>query len=171
MHIEGACNNILNLKVNNIKETILIGELIGKTLSKGSIIALNGNLGAGKTVLVKGIARGLGVDEEPNSPTFVILNTYEGKYPLFHFDFYRLSSASELEDLNYKDYFYNDGISVVEWAERIKDVFPDSAICIEIEIPDNIENDSPVEVRDIRIKGEEKWLLLFKNTVEQALQT
>ena len=87
MHIEGAYTNILNLKVDNIKETILIGELIGKTLSKGSIIALNGNLGAGKTVLVKGIARGLGVDEEPNSPTFVILNTYEGKYPLFHFDF------------------------------------------------------------------------------------
>jgi len=164
-------NNILNIKVENINETLLIGEIIGKTLNKGSVLALNGNLGAGKTVLVKGIARGLRVDEEPNSPTFVILNTYEGKYPLFHFDFYRLSSASELEDLNYLDYFYGDGITVVEWAERISEVFPQSSIIIEIEIPDETEDDNPTGLRNIRIKGEEKWLLLFKNTVEQALQT
>jgi tRNA threonylcarbamoyladenosine biosynthesis protein TsaE len=171
VYIEGTRKHILNLKVNNINETLLIGEIIGKTLSKGSIVALNGNLGAGKTVLVKGIARGLGVEQEPNSPTFVILNTYEGKYPLFHFDFYRLSSASELEDLNYKDYFYNEGITVVEWAEKIKEVFPQNCITIDIEVPDNIENNGPVELRDIRIEGEEKWLLLFKNTAEQALQT
>ena len=171
MRIENAKSNILHLTVRSIDETILIGELLGKTLKKGSIIALNGNLGAGKTVLAKGIARGLGVEQEPNSPTFVILNTYEGKYPLYHFDFYRLSTASELEDLNYKDYFYGDGITVVEWAERIKDVFPDARLSIKIEIPDNIENDDSAQLRDIRIKGEEKWLLSFKNTVEQALQT
>jgi len=170
VYIDDVQNNVLNLKVNNINETILIGELIGKTLDKGSIVALNGDLGAGKTVLVKGIAGGLGVEEEPNSPTFVILNTYEGKYPLFHFDFYRLSSENELEDLNYKDYFFNDGITVVEWAERIKEVFPENTITIEIEIPEKIDDDNPIELRDIRIKGGEKWLLLFKNTAEQALQ-
>lgn len=170
MFIEGVNKNTINLKVINIKETLLIGEILGQTLANGSIVALNGNLGAGKTVLVKGIAKGLGIQEEPNSPTFVILNTYEGKYPLYHFDFYRLSSESELEDLNYLDYFYGSGITVVEWAEKIKEAFPQDCIKIDIEIPGDIETSSPVELRNIRIKGEEKWLLLFKNMVEQALQ-
>ncbi len=170
MYIENAKDGAVVIKTGSVKETLQIGEIIGSTVKQGSIIALNGNLGAGKTVLVKGIARGLDIEEEPNSPTFVILQTYSGKYPLYHFDFYRLSSFSELDDLNFEDFFYGQGVTVVEWAERISEVFPEYSIMINIEITEN-DNENPVENRSITIKGEKKWLLSFKNMVEQALQT
>lgn len=170
MYIENTKDRII-LTVDSVRETLQIGEIIGRTAQQGTIIALNGDLGAGKTVLVKGIAKGLEIEEEPNSPTFVILQTYSGKHPLYHFDFYRLSSASELEDLNFEDFFYGQGVTVVEWAERISEVFPQYSINIDIEIPDESNNDGPVQSRNITIKGEEKWLLSFRNTVEQALQT
>lgn len=171
MFIEELEKNKLKIIVQRIEETLVVGESIGKTAKKGEIIALNGNLGAGKTVLVKGIAKGLEISEEPNSPTFVILNTYEGKYPLYHFDFYRLNTESDLEDLNYTDFFYGEGVSVVEWAKRISEVFPENCIKIDIEITENTDNDTQSQKRIISITGEEEWLSLFKNTVEQALQT
>lgn len=168
MHIEIHGDNCLKIYSENPDNTRQVGQLLAKLIGKGSIIQLNGYLGAGKTVFVKGLARGLGLDEEPNSPTFVILSVYEGAVPLFHFDFYRLSKMEELEDLNYRDYFYDEGVTVVEWAENIPDAFPDHSIKIKITLP--MENGNETD-RIITIKGEKQWLLSFRNTVEQALQT
>lgn len=151
------------------EETINIGKELGKLLTPGTIIGLNGELGAGKTVFVKGIARGLNTQEEPNSPTFVIMNKYEGRIPLYHFDLYRISSAEELEGIGYEDYFYGDGVTVVEWSDRVREIFPDKTIRVEITIPD--EPDGIAEtVRRINIEGKDIWLSSFKNTAEQASQ-
>jgi tRNA threonylcarbamoyladenosine biosynthesis protein TsaE len=151
------------------EETIKIGEELGKSLKPGTIIGLNGELGTGKTVFVKGIARGLNTQEEPNSPTFVIMNKYEGRIPLYHFDLYRISSAEELEGIGYEDYFYGNGVTVVEWSDRVKEIFPDKTIKVEITIP--VEPDDKAEtIRKINIEGKDIWLSSFKNTVEQASQ-
>ena len=163
--------------ISNSEElTIKIGEELGKLLNPGTIIALRGELGSGKTVLVKGIARGLDVKEEPNSPTFVIMNAYEGRIPLYHFDLYRISGKDELEGIAYEDFFFGDGVTVVEWADCVEDVFPENTIKIEIKILEkrgtedfvslNNENSN---IRDINIEGEDKWLSSFRSTVELVL--
>ena len=105
----------------NHDETLKIGKTIGEISLSGAIYALIGELGAGKTVLTKGIAKGLGVEEEPSSPTFVIMNEYEGKFPFYHFDVYRISQADELDILGYQDFFCSDGVCVIEWADKIID--------------------------------------------------
>ena len=120
----------LKIRLKNTNETLKLGEIIGKSLNPGSIIALVGDLGAGKTVLVKGIAKGLGVDEEPNSPTFVIMNQYEGRIPLYHFDLYRVSSEEELFGIGYDEFFFGEGVAAVEWADRVQDIFPEHTIKI-----------------------------------------
>ena len=160
----------IELQLNNTDETLKLGEIIGKSLNPGSIIALVGDLGAGKTVLVKGIAKGLGIDEEPNSPTFVIMNSYEGRLPLYHFDLYRLSDEEELLGIGYDEYFFGDGVAAVEWADRIENIFPEHTINIEIKIPESESEDSEKH-RDIRIEGVAKWVLSFRNTAEQAFPT
>ena len=160
----------IELQLNNTDETLKLGEIIGKSLNPGSIIALVGDLGAGKTVLVKGIAKGLGIEEEPNSPTFVIMNSYEGRLPLYHFDLYRLSDEEELLGIGYDEYFFGDGVAAVEWADKIKNIFPEDTINIEIKIPESESEDSEKQ-RDIRIEGVTKWVLSFKNTAEQAFPT
>ena len=158
------------IRVVSADQTLKLGEIIGKSLEPGNIIALTGDLGAGKTVLVKGIAKGLGVEDEPNSPTFVIMNEYEGRIPLYHFDLYRLSSADELFGIGYEEFFFGDGVTAVEWADKIDEVFPEDRINIEIIIPDE-DTSTPETVRSLTIEGNEQWLLSFKNTAEQALQT
>jgi tRNA threonylcarbamoyladenosine biosynthesis protein TsaE len=160
----------LKMQLKNTNETLKLGEIIGKSLNPGSIIALVGDLGAGKTVLVKGIAKGLGVDEEPNSPTFVIMNRYEGRIPLYHFDLYRVSSEEELFGIGYDEFFFGEGVAAVEWADRVQDIFPEHTIKIEIKIPELGSEDSET-IRDISIEGTSKWVLSFKNTAEQAFQT
>ena len=160
----------LEIHLNSSDETLKLGEIIGKSLNPGSIIALVGDLGAGKTVLVKGLAMGLGVDEEPNSPTFVIMNCYEGRMPLYHFDLYRLSDEDELMGIGYEDFFFGTGVSAVEWADRVEDIFPEHTINIEIKIPESDSDDS-VTKRIIRIEGAKKWVSSFKNTAEQVFPT
>jgi tRNA threonylcarbamoyladenosine biosynthesis protein TsaE len=154
--------------VSKEEDTIKVGEGIGRLLKPGDIVALIGELGAGKTVLVKGIARGLNVKEEPNSPTFVIMNAYEGRIPLYHFDLYRISGVNEIEGIGYEDYFFGDGITVVEWADRIEEIFPEHTIKIEIKIPEGENTNS--EAREIKIEGDERWLSLFRSTVERVSQ-
>ncbi|MFI5324297.1 MAG: tRNA (adenosine(37)-N6)-threonylcarbamoyltransferase complex ATPase subunit type 1 TsaE, partial [Thermodesulfobacteriota bacterium] len=105
----------MDIRVTDTEETIKLGEIIGKSLEPGSIIALRGGLGAGKTVLVKGIARSLGIEDEPVSPTFVIMNAYEGRIPLYHFDLYRISDADELIGIGYDEFLFGEGVSAVEW--------------------------------------------------------
>lgn len=110
----------------SIDETIGIGEKLAGTLKAGDVVALIGDLGAGKTVFTKGIARGLGVRDTRyvNSPTFVIIKEYKGRLPLYHFDIYRLNKSSELDADLYEEYFYGDGVTVVEWADKIRELLP-----------------------------------------------
>ena len=101
-------------------ETIRIGEKIGKLLKRGNVLGLTGNLGAGKTTIIKGIARGLGVDEKQyvRSPSFVLVHQYEGKLPVYHIDLYRLN-PKEISDFEYEEYILGKGICIIEWFEKI----------------------------------------------------
>jgi len=110
----------------SVKETLQFGEKLAKRLKKGDFVALIGDLGTGKTFLTKGIAKGLGVKNSRyvNSPTFVIIKEYKGKLPLYHFDLYRLDHPGMLDAENFEEYFYGDGVSVVEWADKIKGLLP-----------------------------------------------
>lgn len=107
------------------QETQSIGEKIGRCLVSGQVMALCGDLGAGKTCLVQGIARGLQVlDRYIPSPTFTIMNEYQGRLPLYHFDVYRLVGPEEMEALGYEEFFYGEGVTVIEWAEKIAPLLP-----------------------------------------------
>lgn len=111
---------------DSIEETIAIGEKLGNKLKPGDVVALIGDLGAGKTVLTKGIAKGMGVRNVKyvNSPTFVIIKEYRGRLSLYHFDLYRLNRSSVIDAENFEEYFYGDGVTVVEWADKIRKLLP-----------------------------------------------
>jgi tRNA threonylcarbamoyladenosine biosynthesis protein TsaE len=122
----------LNLPITtqSVEETMRLGKALADELVPGTVVALTGDLGTGKTHLVKGIAAGLGIDPAAvRSPTFVILQTYEeGRLPLYHFDAYRVGSEDEFVELGYEEYFFGDGISVVEWPGRVASLIPDDAL-------------------------------------------
>ncbi len=124
----------LKIKSTSMKKTIEEGERFAGRLKPGDVVVLSGELGSGKTVFTKGIAKGLNVREwkKVNSPTFVLLNIYKGKNTLFHFDFYRLTNRSELNDIGFYEFMNGDGITVVEWGEKFKDVFPGRTKWIDI---------------------------------------
>lgn len=125
--------DILPTETSSAKETLALGEQLANQLTAGDVLALYGDLGTGKTHLVKGIARGLGLPaREVNSPTFVIVREYESTPPLYHFDAYRVQHLDELYELGYEDYFYGDGICCVEWADRIEALIPDDALRIQL---------------------------------------
>ncbi len=115
----------------SFEETIKIGEDYAKTLKKGDVVLLGGDLGAGKTAFTKGIAKGLGIDKEILSPTYAYMNDYSGI--LYHYDCYRLTSGEDAEALGLTDYFYQDGICVIEWSENIKSVLPKTVKRVTIE--------------------------------------
>jgi tRNA threonylcarbamoyladenosine biosynthesis protein TsaE len=107
------------------EETVRFGQSLAKNLRAGDVICLFGDLGTGKTTLVKGLARGLKIPaSKVNSPTFVLLNVYEGKLPLFHFDFYRLEAIRDIQAIGIEEYLFGDGVSVIEWAERLRSILP-----------------------------------------------
>ena len=115
-------------------ETRALGEKLAGRLQPGDVLLLEGDLGAGKSELTRGIAKGLGVTETVTSPSFTILNVYEsGRCPLYHFDWYRLESSEELYELGMDEYLGGDGIAVVEWAERCPDAVPEDCIRIRLE--------------------------------------
>ena len=101
------------------EQTFEFGKFIGLNCFEGAIITLNGQLGAGKTILAKGIAKGLGINDNVTSPSFAILNIYSGKVPLYHFDLYRLSNVQEIEELGFNEYFEGDGVCLIEWANDL----------------------------------------------------
>jgi tRNA threonylcarbamoyladenosine biosynthesis protein TsaE len=114
----------VNIKSKSSEETEALGEKIGRLLKKGDIILLTGDLGAGKTVFAKGIGRGMGINDYITSPTFMLVNEHTGKIPLYHFDVYRIADYSELYDIGYEEYFYGDGVCVIEWSEKIEPLLP-----------------------------------------------
>ena len=116
------------------QETYDLGMALGRQARPGDVYCLNGDLGVGKTVFTQGLARGLHIDEPVSSPTFTILQEYEsGRLPLYHFDVYRLGEPEELEEIGCDDYFFGNGVCLIEWAERIREWIPDGAITVIIE--------------------------------------
>lgn len=116
------------------KETEDIGVLLGGQAKPGAIYCLIGDLGVGKTVFSKGFAKGLGITEHITSPTFTIVNEYHhGRLPFYHFDVYRIEDSEEMYEIGYEEYFYNEGVCLVEWANLIDDIIPEEAIFITIE--------------------------------------
>ena len=114
-------------------ETEAAGERFARTLSDGAVVALYGDLGAGKTAFVRGMVRGLGIDARVSSPTFTIVNEYLGARELYHFDMYRLGSSDELFDIGWEDYLSRGGVCAVEWSENVEDAFEGDQICVRIE--------------------------------------
>lgn len=108
------------------KDTWQLGYLLGQNAIPGQIYALTGDLGVGKTVLTQGLAAGLGITEAVSSPTFTIVQIYEeGRLPLYHFDVYRIGDAEEMEEIGYEDFFYGDGVCLIEWADLIREILPE----------------------------------------------
>lgn len=117
---------------HNPEETEALGEQLAASLRRGDVIAYLGDLGAGKTAFTRGLARGLGCTGRVTSPTFTIVNEYEGSIPLFHFDMYRLGDADELFDIGWDEYLARGGVCAVEWSERIRTEIPADAITVTI---------------------------------------
>ncbi len=118
---------------NSAEQTEQLGEKLAGAVSAGTVIAYTGDLGAGKTAFTRGLARGLGIDGRVTSPTFTIVNEYEGgRLPLFHFDMYRLESSDELFDIGWEDYLARGGVCAVEWSENVDDALDDSCIRVDI---------------------------------------
>ena len=120
---------------NSVAETEAIGRQLAKDLSAGSVLALQGELGTGKTQFTKGLVAGLGAAEAVTSPTFTIVHEYPGgRLPVYHFDFFRLEDKSSIAQLGLDDYFFGDGVSVIEWADRFSEFVPEQARWISFEI-------------------------------------
>ena len=116
------------------EETRAFGKKMGQEARPGQVICLNGDLGVGKTIFTQGFAEGLGIDEPVNSPTFTIIQEYtEGRLPFYHFDVYRIGDIEEMEEIGYDDYFFGEGVCLIEWAELIEELIPEGAISITIE--------------------------------------
>ena len=131
------------------EDTFQVGAVIGQTLPAGSVVCLYGDLGAGKTKLTQGIGSGLGVKEPINSPTFTLINLYQGRLPLYHLDLYRLVEPEELEELGWEDYIYGEGIAVIEWPEKLHGQLPASYLKIRL---DQMET-ATEEQRQLIIEG------------------
>lgn len=116
------------------EETFALGKQLGEQAQPGEVYCLNGDLGVGKTVFTQGFARGLGIEEPVNSPTFTILQQYDsGRLPLYHFDVYRIGDVEEMEEIGYEDCFYGEGVCLIEWSGLIEDILPPKQIQITIE--------------------------------------
>jgi tRNA threonylcarbamoyladenosine biosynthesis protein TsaE len=124
------------------EETFEFGKRIGQAASPGMVYTLIGDLGTGKTVFTQGVAAGLGITGPVNSPTFTIVQVYdEGRLPFYHFDVYRIGDISEMDEIGYEDYFYGDGLCLIEWANLIEDILPEhyTEICIEKDLSKGLD--------------------------------
>ncbi len=132
--VRKASKTSLTLVSHSPEFTRNVGKEIGTMARPGSVIALCGDLGAGKTVFAQGVAAGLGVEDKVTSPTFIIINEYEGRYPLYHIDTYRLASPEDMRGLGYEEYFYGDGVTVIEWAQKIENLLPEEYLRVELTV-------------------------------------
>ena len=121
-------------ETNSERETYELGFAMGREARPGEVYTLIGDLGVGKTVFTKGLAAGLGIQESVSSPTFTILQEYEeGRLPFYHFDVYRIGDVEEMDEIGYEDYFYGDGVCLIEWADLIREILPEHYKEIRIE--------------------------------------
>ncbi|MFA5099898.1 MAG: tRNA (adenosine(37)-N6)-threonylcarbamoyltransferase complex ATPase subunit type 1 TsaE [Candidatus Omnitrophota bacterium] len=138
----------------SVQETLRFGKRIAHNLRKGDIVCLYGDLGSGKTVLTKGIAQGLGIDKsDVVSPTFVLMRRYEGRLPVFHFDLYRLGDAGEIFDLGYEEYLFDNGVAIIEWADRLGKLTPDAYLNVRLDVVGEERRKITVTASGGRYKG------------------
>ena len=122
------------IETNSAEETFALGRQIGQQAKAGEVYTLIGDLGVGKTVFTQGVAAGLGIEETVNSPTFTIMQVYEeGRLLFYHFDVYRIGDVEEMDEIGYEDYFYGDGVCLIEWANLIEEILPPTYKRITIE--------------------------------------
>ena len=134
-------------------ETLALGRKLGEQALPGQIYTLDGDLGVGKTVFTKGLAEGLGIREPVSSPTFTIVQEYpEGRLPLYHFDVYRIGDPEEMDEIGYEDYFFGQGVCLIEWAEKIRELLPEGVIRVTIEK----DLEQGFDYRKITIEGMER---------------
>ncbi len=132
-------------KTKSERETILLGKEFSKILKPGDVVALYGELGSGKTRFVQGVCQGLGVTEVVNSPTFIIMNKYEGRITVYHFDFYRINSIDEIIDLGFNEFVYDDAVSLIEWANFAHEILPKSRYDVFLKFGSE-ENEREIEI-------------------------
>jgi len=132
---------------NSPERTRKLGEALGRLLAKGDVIALVGELGSGKTVLAQGLAHGLGIDpdEYVSSPSFALVNQYRGRIPIYHIDTYRLGGAVDMVALGYEEYFEPNGVTIIEWADKVEELLPEKCLVITIEMLDRTSRELNVE--------------------------
>lgn len=124
----------MTIETNSEQETFLLGQSIGREAVAGAVYALEGDLGVGKTVFTKGVAAGMEITDLVNSPTFTIVQFYDsGRLPFYHFDVYRIGDISEMDEIGYEEYFYGDGVCLVEWAGLVREIMPPETVWITIE--------------------------------------
>lgn len=141
----------MTVETFSAEETFALGRWIGENAVPGQVYALNGDLGVGKTVFTQGVAKGLGIEGAVSSPTFTILQIYEeGRLPFYHFDVYRIGCAEEMDEIGYDEYFYGNGICLIEWADLIEEILPEH--CREITISKDLSKGT--DYRKIVIHGE-----------------
>ncbi len=136
----------IEILTNNVDETEAAGAALSKALTGGTVVAMYGDLGAGKTAFVRGMAQGLESKSRVTSPTFTIVNEYDGRLPIFHFDMYRLASADELFDIGWEDYIARNGVCIVEWSENVVDAFDGTETQVTIEKLSETQRRITVEV-------------------------
>ncbi|WP_418721214.1 tRNA (adenosine(37)-N6)-threonylcarbamoyltransferase complex ATPase subunit type 1 TsaE [Blautia sp.] len=142
------------IETHDPEETFEVGRTIGMNAKPGQIYTLTGDLGVGKTVFTQGVAAGLGITEPVNSPTFTIIQEYEdGRLPFYHFDVYRIGDLEEMEEIGYDDYFFGQGICLIEWAELIEEILPEKRI--EVTIEKDLEKGFEYRKITIEERGEE----------------
>ena len=142
------------IETHDPEETFEVGRKIGMNAKPGQIYTLTGDLGVGKTVFTQGVAAGLGITEPVNSPTFTIIQEYEdGRLPFYHFDVYRIGDLEEMEEIGYDDYFFGQGICLIEWAELIEEILPEKRI--EVIIEKDLEKGFEYRKITIEERGEE----------------
>lgn len=137
-------------ETHSAQETFALGQKVGENAAAGQVYALTGDLGVGKTVFTQGLAAGLGITEPVNSPTFTIMQIYEeGRLPFYHFDVYRIGDISEMEEIGYEEFFYGEGVCLIEWAELVEEILPEG--CRRITIAKNLAEGfdyRTVEIKD-----------------------
>lgn len=145
----------MKLITKNEGETYRLGKYIGERLSRGAVLSLNGDLGAGKTHMTKGIAEGMGIKDYITSPSFTILNTYDGVIPLYHFDVYRIDDIREMYEIGFDEYLYGDGVCVIEWGDMVKEMLPEKYINLTIvKLEDDIRE---IEIQNLPFQLGEEW--------------